>query len=333
MKRDPHGSVPIVDGFQIIERTYGPDDSFPSLGLANIHAVVPGIEENKAKIIRAIKVFRELGVNIAVFPEFSLSGYFWDDEKACRAYMDQALTENHIDWIKSELWPLCGSDLRGIVLNNLTAGPGDRYLNRTFLVSPKIADPLDREHSYDKVFIPGIEKTYTGSGTDNRLVVQSPRFGTRFGFTTCYDYLFTELLRRYSFDDGVDAIIQIASWRSASSREYAHMNIRTDLYYGELWNAALAASSAQNQVWTIAANAVGRHEISGAEFWGGSGVWAPSGIPLVQGSHFHEELVVIHNLDLKGARAFELADFNYEFDFREVYRSMENSLVREESID
>lgn len=324
--------MPIIDGFQVVERTYSDKDDFPSVGLANIHAVVPGIEENKAKIERAARVFADLGVDVAIFPEFALSGYFWDDEPACRAYMEQALTENHLDWIEDALLPLCSDGLGAILINNLTAGSGDRFRNRTIIVSPLIEDPLSAEHSYDKIFLPGIEKAYTETGANDRLVLESQRAGV-FGFTTCYDYLFTELLRQYSFDDGVDAIVQIASWRAASSREYPFMNVRTDMYYGQLWDKVMAASSAQNQLWTIACNAVGRHEISGADFWGGSGVWAPSGIPLVQASHFHEELLIVHNLDIQGGRELEIGDFDYGFDFREVYRPMDDGEAAEETID
>ncbi len=323
----------MIDGFQVVERTYSDDADQPSVGLANIHAVVPGIEENKAKIERAARIFRDMGVNVAIFPEFALSGYFWDDEPQCRAYMDRALTEHHLDWMTGALLPLCTGELRVIVLNNLTAGPAGKYLNRTITVSPGVSDPLHPDHSYDKIFLPGIEKTYTASGADDRLVLDSAKQPIRVGFTTCYDYLFTELLRRYAFDDNVDAIIQMASWRAASSRDYPLMNVRTELYYGELWDSVLSASSAQNQVWTIACNAVGRHGITGAAFWGGSGVWAPSGMPLVQASHFNEELLIVHNLDIRGGRQFELDDFNYEFDFRQVYRSMEAGTMAEESID
>jgi predicted amidohydrolase len=332
MSRPPQGTVPVVDGFQVIERTYSEDDSFATVGLANIHAVVPGIEENKAKIERAARIFAEMGVNVAIFPEFALSGYFWDDEPACRAYMDQALTENHLDWIQEVLVPLCTGDLQAIVLNNLTAGPAGAYRNRTFVVSPLVEDPLSPDSSYDKVFLPGIEKIFTTSGRDDRLVVESSINQSRLGFTTCYDYLFTELLRQYAFEDSVDAIVQIASWRGASSREYPMMNVRTDLYYGELWDVVLAATSAQNQVWTIACNAVGQHGVTGEAFWGGSGVWAPSGIRLVQASHFLEELLIVRNLDIKGGRRLELDDFNYEFDFREVHRPMQDGSVAEESI-
>ena len=243
--RHPQGTVPVIDGFQVVERTYAHNDDFVSVGLANIHAVVPGIEENKAKVERAARVFAKLGVNVAIFPEFALSGYFWDDEPACRAYMDQALTENHVDWILEALLPLCTGELRGIVFNNLTADPSGRYRNRTMLISPHVPDFFSSEHSYDKIYLPGIEKKYTVSGRDDRLVVDSKAKTGKFGFTTCYDYLFSELLRKYSFEDKVDAIIEVASWRGAASREYPGMNVRTDLYYGDLWDKVLAAASAQ----------------------------------------------------------------------------------------
>ncbi|MDY7105978.1 MAG: carbon-nitrogen hydrolase family protein [Actinomycetota bacterium] len=335
MLRDPHRFVPTIDGFAVVERSYSDDDRLPSIGLANIAAVVPGIEENKEKITRAARVFASLDVDVAVFPEFALSGYFWDDEPACRAYMDRALIEHHLDWVRDELMPLCGDGgLRAIVLNNLTADPsGAGYRNRTIVVSPKVPDPLASDSSYDKIYLPGIEKTYTTSGGADRFVVDSAELAGRFGFTTCYDYLFTELLRHYAFDDRVDAIVQVASWRAVASREYPFMNVRTDLYYGDLWDKTMAASSAQNQVWTFACNAVGRHGVTGVPFWGGSGVWAPSGICLVQASNIVEELLVVHNLDITGARRFELDDFDYEFDFREVHRSMAGGTTCQETVD
>ena len=76
------------------------------LVLANIHAEVPNIEANKEKILRASKIFKERGANVAIFPEFCLSGYFWEDEQACWAYMNEAVTENHRDWIDGTLKPL-----------------------------------------------------------------------------------------------------------------------------------------------------------------------------------------------------------------------------------
>ena len=313
-----------ADDFRVVERTYGDDASHPSVGLANLHAVVPGIEENKAKIERACQMFKERGVTIAVFPEFCLSGYFWDDEEACWEYMEQAVTDRHVDWIDDRLRPLLDDRFRAIVLNNITRGEGRKFLNTTFIVAEEFTDPLADEFSYDKVFLPGIEKTYTESGRDDRLIVTGRAENEKVGFTTCYDYLFNDLLREYAVVDGVDAIIEVASWRAAATRDYPGMNVRTDLYYGDLWDSVLAAASATNQVWTIACNAVGRHGVSGVAFWGGSGIWAPSGLKLIQASHFEEELLIVHNLDITGALRQEKDDFDYGFDFSEVYRPMED---------
>ena len=145
----------------------------------------------------------------------------------------------------------------------------------------------------------------------------------RLGFTTCYDYLFSELLREYAMVEEVDAIVQIASWRGSGQRDYPAMNRRSDHYYGDLWDCVMPASSATNQVWTIACNAVGAHGVTGATFWGGSGIWAPSGICLLQASRTREELLIVHNVDIEGARDAEKDDFDYGFDFKQIYRPLE----------
>jgi predicted amidohydrolase len=308
------------DEFLIVERSYCDDESKLSIGLANIRAEVPDLEANKDKVLRAATVFRERGVNIALFPEFCLSGYFWDAPEDCLAYMKDAVADNQADWIERELQPLIGEDLEAIVLNNLKASEQeDRFLNRTFVVG-RDREYLADENTYDKVFLPGIEKVYTESGRDDRLVLPT-RHG-RLGFTTCYDYLFSELLREYALVEEVDAIVQIASWRAAGGRDYPGMNLRTDRYYGALWDYVMPASSATNQVWTIACNAVGAHGVSGAQFWGGSGIWAPSGICLIQASRTSEELVIVHNVDVEGARDAEKDDFDYAFDFKQIYRPL-----------
>ena len=41
--------------------------------------------------------------------------------------------------------------------------------------------------------------------------------------------------------------------------------------------------------------------------------------------HFNEELLVVHNLDIKGARKAEQDDFDYAIDFNEIYRPLEGS--------
>jgi predicted amidohydrolase len=311
-----------VADLQLVQRAFSDNPDDLSVGLAQIHATVPDIEANKDKVLRACQAFKEHDANVVLFPEFALSGYFWDERDDCLAYMRKAQTEQHVDWIDKELKPLLDETFRAIILNNLSEGPDGRFYNRTLVIG-RDNDYLDPENSYDKVFLPGIEKEYTESGRDDRLILDTD-YG-KFGFTTCYDYLFHDLLREYALRDKVDAIVQIASWRAAANREYAGMNIRTDHYYGDLWNFVMPANSAMNQFWTIACNAVGRHGVSGVPFWGASGIWAPSGICLIQASRFNEELLLVHNLDITGTRAAEKDDFNYAFDFEEIYHPLEDS--------
>ena len=162
----------IVEEFLIAERSYCDDDSKASVGLANIRAEVPDIEANKDKIVRACKIFKERGVNVAIFPEFCLSGYFWDERDDCHAYMEQACTDHHTDWLDSELRSMLDETFRGIVLNNLPQGEG-RSLLQHHLRGGRRSRRSDPDNSYDKVFLPGVEKEYTDSGRDDRLVLET----------------------------------------------------------------------------------------------------------------------------------------------------------------
>lgn len=318
--KDIEASHKTADGFHIFERFFSEHDEYLSVGIANIHARVPDIEANKDKILRIAEIFKRRKVNMAIFPEFCLTGYFWEDERECRNYMDKGVMENHIDWIEHSVKPMLDEHLASIILNNVRRGPNGKYYNSTYIIS-STHNYMKNEDLYNKVFLPGIEKMYTQTGLDDRLVIET-RWG-RFGFTTCYDYLFSELIQEYAKIDKVDAVIQIASWRSSARRDYPGMNVGTDTYYGDLWDIVMQAKSATNQIWTIACNAVGVHGITQARFWGGSGLWAPSGLKLLQASNLEEELLIVHNVDIKGQRQIELDDFNYAVDFGEIYRHVD----------
>src|SRR5438270_991814 len=145
----PFRPIEVIDGFPVVKRVYSEDPKGLSIGLANISAVVPDIEANKDKILRAARIFRDCRVNFAIFPEMCLSGYFWEDQPACRRYMREALIERHVEWLERELKPLLDDEFIGIILNGLTAGEGDRFRNRTFIVAND-HEYLAPENSYDK---------------------------------------------------------------------------------------------------------------------------------------------------------------------------------------
>ena len=157
-------------GFRVTERYFSDNNSLPSIGIAQIHAIVHDIEANKAKIIRAMEVFKDRKVNVAIFPEFSLSGYFWEDEEECWEYMDQAVIENHTEWVNGTLKSYLDDTFKGIVLNNIRRGHGKKYVNSTYLIT-EYSDYLNEEHMYNKIFLQGIERIYTETGGDDFLIV------------------------------------------------------------------------------------------------------------------------------------------------------------------
>lgn len=67
---------------------------------------------------------------------------------------------------------------------------------------------------------------------------------------------------------------------------------------------------------------VGRHAVTGDYFWGGSGIWAPSGMNIVQASNITEELILVKNVDIRGQRYKERDDFNYQIDFARFYKQI-----------
>ncbi len=168
------------------------------------------------------------------------------------------------------------------------------------------------EAIYDKAVAAGIENRYLRGGGGRRLVLET-EWG-RLGFLTCYDLCFPALLQGYHLVDQVDAIVLTAAWRGPASRRYPGLGLEETNYYGRLWEMLIPAQAAVSQTWFFAANAVGIHAISGATYWGGSGVWAPSGLPLLRAAHDVEELLVLRHIPLRTEGRRERVDFDYRAD-------------------
>ncbi len=325
-----HGKTKIA----VVERSYSDDPSKLSIGLANKLNLVSlsgtsSIDDNKKRMLKIIDVFKEYGVNMILFPEFSLTGYFWEDSPECWEYMRKGVTNNHLKWLAEVKSKLDGR-LHYIVFNNIRLDytkPDGKFLNSTYVIDKDFdctdlnSETNEKNHIYDKTFLPGIENTFTKSGKKDVLVLDT-KWG-KFGFATCYDMCFAQFFQDYATFDKVDAMIEVASWRGTSERNYPGMNVQTDHYYGFIWDLMAPAQAAFNQIWVIAANAVGPQKKGKYEFWGGSGVWAPSGMKLVQGSNEAEQLIVVHNLDIKGQTKFERDDFFYFRDFNKIYHPIE----------
>ena len=325
-------SPPSPAGSQIpvVEKKFSDHAGTISIGIANkINRVsltdAESIEENKRKMLELIDVFKQYKVNMVLFPEFSLTGYFWKDSPECWDYMRKGVTNAHMEWV-AELKSRLDDTLQYIVFNNIRLNPKDpdgKFLNSTYVVDKNFdctdldAQSNEQFHIYDKTFLPGIENTFTQSGRTDVLVLET-KWG-RFGFATCYDMCFTQLFQEYAMFNKVDAMIQVASWRGTSTRDYPGMGVHSDHYYGFIWDLMTAGQAAFNQVWLIASNAVGTQQTGDYTFWGGSGLWAPSGMKLIEASNSGEELIVVHNVDIKGQVTYEHDDFFYYDDFIKIY--------------
>jgi len=343
-----------ANGIVVVERSCSDKKDGLTLALANIHnsvsttktgiETVGSIEQNKAKILKLVDMAKENGANMVLFPEFSLTGYFWSDPDwdkqkgpynpdgyaECWAYMNKGVLNNHMDWLR-RLKAKLDETLQYIIFNALRrdtsnlsqiAGPENKLLNSTYVVDKNFdCEDLsgnDATRIYDKTFLPGIENVYERSGQNDVLVVETP-WG-RFGFTTCYDMCFSQLYETYRMVNRVDGVIELASWRGPAVRAYPMMNVRTDQYYGYQWDLMAAARAATNQIWMIACNSVGVQHKGDYNFWGRSGLWAPSGIPLFQASNTQEQLCVLHQVDIRYEVEAEDNDFNFYDSFIKVYR-------------
>ncbi len=307
--------------YRIVERVFSDDENLPTVMLANIYGT-PSIQENLKKMEQIINLAHEKKVNILIFPELTISGYVWKSSDIDEVKNLLAESENRriASWLKNVKDSLTEGkeELEYIFYGNSREKDGNFY-NATYILNPGI-DYQQEEYIYAKVFLTPMEKTYFKQGTDKRLSIDT-KWG-RFGFLICYDLCFVELARQYAFIDCVDAIVTIAAWHSEAVREYSKMNARTDHYYGFLWSLMNASKAAYNQVWSLGTNWVGLHQKSGEYFWGGSGIWAPSGMQLLQASNINEELLIVRNIDIKGQRDKEQDDFNYRIDFQDLYRHM-----------
>ncbi|TVR29194.1 MAG: carbon-nitrogen hydrolase family protein [Spirochaetaceae bacterium] len=307
---------------RVIERTFSDNQQCPTVLVANLH-VTADVATNLSRMEAVIEVAHRKGANIVIFPELCVTGYVWDDEDSGDVMQLLEQGENSavsatINRIRDSL----SDNQRGleyVFYNNVRRKDGAFY-NSTFVLNRSI-DYNQEEFIYDKVFLPPLEQRYFRQGTDKRLAIET-KWGT-FGFLICYDLCFVELAKHYAFQDHVDAIVTMAHWRSEAVREYASMNIMTDHYYGYLWDLMNSSKAAYNQVWSLAANAVGPHDVNGNYFWGGSGIWAPSGLSIVQASNITAELILVHNLDIQGQLSRERDDFNYRIDFSRFYNHID----------
>ncbi len=281
----------------LIEKFFSKNSKSISVGIANINPKTKNLEKNKNSIIKALDLFSQKKVNLVIFPEYCLSGYFWKNEKECRSYMEKICLDHLTDWLDGIVRSYVNQTLQYIVFNGLKKNREDtnKFFNIS-LVLDQTGNYFDKDKTYKKTFLPRFEEKYISSGINDTLVIETA-WG-KFGFLTCWDIAFPQLVRKLVKMNDLDALIVNAAWRKQGKREYKGLNIKENAYYKVLWNLILPALAFQNQVWVMAANAVGPHSLEGIDYCGCSGIWAPSGINMIKGSDIKEEFLILHNIDM-----------------------------------
>jgi predicted amidohydrolase len=334
-RRGPSSSL--VRGYKVTDVMFSHSEACPTFMIANINPR-SNISYNLSRMQEIVQVAHELNAEILIFPELCVSGYVWDAERKTEVEDQLQASDNLqpdvkrvLDEIKAGLGS--GNDgLRMVIFGNVRVdrSHGKAHLHdSTFVITP-CADCNDI--FYDKIFLTPLEKLFFRRGTDERLILDTPC--GRIGVMMCYDLCFVEMGKMYAFVDEVDVIVTTAAWRMEALRHYPLLNIKMDNYYHFIWMLMHSALAAHNQVWSIGANCVGTFEKTGGRFCGQSGVWSPSGIPLVHASQEEEELIVIRNLEVRGHMRHQAKEhFTYSLDFDEVYHKIRDVKPRRVLID
>lgn len=302
------------------EKKYSKKSRNLTAGIANIGSDPGRIEQNKKKILDALNIFTQKKTNLIIFPEYCITGYFWEPEKECRAIIDQnGCLEQLAGWLDMIAQTYVNETLQYIIFNALSKSRKvDGHYFNTTIVLDRSGKHFDTDRSYRKRFLPGIEKQYITPHQGDTLVLDT-EWG-RFGFLTCYDICFPNPFCEIAQEKKVDGIIVNAAWRKEGKREYKGLNIREDAYYQVQWDIMIQALAGKNQAWVLAANAVGPHAIEGMNYCGGSGVWAPSGINTIKASDVEDELLILHNIDIKKEIKKEREDFCFVDDISFVHQ-------------
>lgn len=272
-----------------------------TIRLAQIAPRLGDLEHNLHQHAQLVSAARADGVDLLVFPELSLTGYYLRDLVAAVAlYADcpelAALAET--------------AGPTRVVVGFVERDPQARlFCAAAFMVDGAI------RHVHRKIYLPTYgmfdEGRYLTPGDALRAFDAS---GWRAGLMICEDawHLSVPLLLSRQ---GVEMLIAVSA-SPARGLSVGRMAAQA------AWEDLLATYARLTQSFVVFCNRVGWED--GVAFWGGSGVWAPSGEAVVR-APLLEEAVVDCQIDLRDLDAVRMAsqlvaDERDEVTWRELER-------------
>lgn len=188
-------------------------------------------------------------VDVAVFPEYALTGFVADDRVEGTALTGQEAIDR--------LAPIARANDIGLLVGYLESAADEETLyNASTYVPPDAASVADAT-TYRKRHLWREESTYVTAGTD-RVVVETPAGTT--GLLTCYDLNFVAE-SAWLTERAVDALFVVGAWPAAHVRN---------------WRLLCRARALDGIRWVVAAGRTGEGS-AGKEYAGNSLLVRPDG--------------------------------------------------------
>jgi len=240
------------------------------IAIAQLNPVLGDLQKNLALHEQRVEEARKGGMNLIVFPELSLTGYFVKD-----LVPSLALSSDHpsLDPLKKMSREI------SIVVGLVEESPDHQFYNAAFLL-----EGGEGRHVHRKIYLPTYgmfdERRYFASGF--RLKSAPSPWGP-LGLLICEDLWHPSAPYVLSME-GMDILIGLSSspGRGLGSEE--------KLESVKIWECLIYTYAYLFSCFVVFANRVGYED--GVHFWGGSQILSPTGVLLAKGKYHEEDLIV-----------------------------------------
>lgn len=225
-------------------------------------------------------------VDVALFPEYALTGFAADDRVGATALSRREVVDR--------LAPIARANDVGLLAGHLeSAGDGEEPYNASTYV-PRDVESVADATTYRKRHLWGEESTSLRAGTD-RVVVETP--AGRTGVLTCYDLNFVAE-SAWLTERAVDAVFVVGAWPAAHVRN---------------WRLLCRARALDGVRWLVGAGRTGEGR-DGTAYAGNSLVVRPDGhVAASVGREARDLIAPLDRDTLAGQRAIvESVDTKYE---------------------
>jgi len=253
------------------------------VAVAQINPVLGDLAKNLALHEEMVERAKGEGINLLVFPELSLTGYFVKDLVPSLALSGQSPLLDRLKKLSHDL---------SIVIGLVEESSDYRFYNSAFLL-----EGGEVKHVHRKIYLPTYgmfdERRYFASGS--RLQATQSIWGP-LGLLLCEDLWHPSAPYLLSLE-GMDILIGL------SASPGRGLGAEEKLESVKVWESLNYTYAYLFSCFVIFANRVGYED--GVHFWGGSEILSPAGSLLAKAKYHQEELLIaeLEKSELRRERA------------------------------